>query len=383
MKRRRFQKGSLQLRRRGKTKKWVVLYYDDAGHRRYHTLGAGSMIKTAAEQLRGEFMRSVNGSGEPETGGLRPVLLREFVEQVYLPFQRGKWKRSTQGTSENRIRHHILSELGDTALKDFSLRSLQGFLERKANAGLSFSVVDHLRWDLSAILEMAVAEKVIAVNPATRLYTPKYAPRGRTRAMTPEEVYLALGAVGQRERLLLHMAIFAGFRPGEILALQRRHVSEDATVVKVEQRVYRGDIDRPKTDPSRREVAIPPRTAELLREWMRDAVGPGADAYVFAGERGKPVWKDTLMYDYIRPKLKPLGLDWVDFQVMRSTHASIGYRLKLDPKVTADQRGHGVGVAIEEYTKTSVKDRAIAARKLEQEVLGKPKIVRMPRRKAS
>jgi hypothetical protein len=68
---------------------------------------------------------------------------------------------------------------------------------------------------------------------------------------------------------------------------------------------------------------------------------------------------------------------------MRATHASIGHRLKLDPKVTADQRGHGVGVAIEEYTKTSVKDRAIAARKLEEEVLGKSKIVRMPRRKAS
>ena len=383
MKRRRFQKGSLQLRRRERGKKWVVLYYDDAGHRRYHTLGGGSMTKTAADQLRDEFMRSVNGSGEPETGGVRPVLLREFVDQVYLPFQRGKWKRSTQGTSENRIRHHIVTELGDTALKDFSLTGLQTFLEQKASAGLSFSVVDHLRWDLSAIFEMAMAEKVIMANPATRLYTPNYAPKGRTRAMTADEVNLAVSAMAQRERVLLHMAIFAGFRPGEMLALQRRHVSEDATVVKVEQRVYRGDIDRPKTDPSRREVAIPPRTAELLREWIGATVGPEPEAYLFASERGKPVWKDTLMYDYIRPKLRPLGMDWVDFQVMRSTHASIGHRLRLDPKVTADQRGHGVGVAIEEYTKTSVKDRAIAARKLEQEVLGKSKIVRMPRRKAS
>jgi hypothetical protein len=50
----------------------------------------------------------------------------------------------------------------------------------------------------------------------------------------------------------------------------------------------------------------------------------------------------------------------------------------------ADQRGHGVGVAIEEYTKTSLQDRAVAARKLEEAVLGKPKVVRMvPRRKAS
>ena len=87
--------------------------------------------------------------------------------------------------------------------------------------------------------------------------------------------------------------------------------------------------------------------------------------------------------DHIRPKLKRLGLEWVDFQVMRATHASIGHRLKLDRKVTADQRGHGVGVAIEEYTKTSVKDKAVAAKKLEEAVLGKEKIVRMPPRKAS
>jgi integrase len=201
--------------------------------------------------------------------------------------------------------------------------------------------------------------------------------------MTVEEVNVALGAVEFREQILLHMAVFAGFRPGEMLALERRHVSEDATVVRVEQRVYRGDIDDPKTDPSRREVAIPPRTAELLLEWMNTSVGPEPDAYVFAGEKGKPIWRDTLIYDHIRPKLKPHGLEWVDFQVMRATHASIGHRLKLDPKVTADQRGHGVGVAIEEYTKTSVKDRAVAAKKLEQEVLGKRKVVRMPRRKAS
>jgi hypothetical protein len=142
-------------------------------------------------------------------------------------------------------------------------------------------------------------------------------------------------------------------------------------------------IDDPKTDPSRREVAIPPKTAELLREWMEATVAPEPDAYVFAGEKRKPVWRDTLLYHHIRPKLRPHGLEWVDFQVMRATHASIGHRLKLDPKVTADQRGHGVGVAIEEYTKTPLTDRAVAAKKLEEAVLGKPKVIGMPRRKAS
>jgi integrase len=328
-------------------------------------------------------MRTINGCEDPEPGGLRPLLLSEFINQTYLPFQRGKWKKSTQGTSENRIQHHIVKGIGHHALEGFSLTVLQEFLDSKAGDRLSFSVVDHLRWDINAMFEMAVAEKVIGSNPATRLYTPKYAPRGITRAMSDEEVRVALESVGLREKLLLHLAIFSGFRPGEMLALQRKHVGEHASSVHVRQRVYRGVIDDPKTEPSKREVAIPPITAELLREWMESAVGPEPEAYVFAGEKRKPVWRDTLLYDHIRPKLTPHGLGWVDFQVMRATHASLGHRLGLDAKVSADQRGHGVGVAIEEYTKTSLKDRAAAAKRLEESVLGKKKVVRIDQSKAS
>jgi hypothetical protein len=42
----------------------------------------------------------------------------------------------------------------------------EAFLEEgKADEGLSFSMVDHMRWDLSAILEMAVAEKGDRIKP--------------------------------------------------------------------------------------------------------------------------------------------------------------------------------------------------------------------------
>lgn len=43
---------------------------------------------------------------------------------------------------------------------------------------------------------------------------------------------------------------------------------------------------------------------------------------IFAGESGKPVWRDTLLYDHIRAKLEPLGLGWVDFQGMSATNAA-------------------------------------------------------------
>jgi hypothetical protein len=140
------------------------------------------MTKTQAEKERDEFMRTINGCDEPGSRGPRPVLLGEFIEQQYLPFQRKKWKASTAGTSENRIQHHIVKGIGGNAMRDFSLTPLKAFLNGKADEGLSFSGVDHLRWDLSAIFEMAIAEKVVEVSPATRLYTPKNALKGQTRA---------------------------------------------------------------------------------------------------------------------------------------------------------------------------------------------------------
>jgi hypothetical protein len=52
---------------------------------------------------------------------------------------------------------------------------------------------------------------------------------------------------------------------------------------------------------------------------------------------------------------------------------------KVDPKVSADQRGHGIGVALDVYTKSSMKDRATAAKQLEDSVLTKA----IPARKRS
>ena len=99
----------------------MVLYYDEKSERRYHTLGwASDMNKGTADEKRQEFMREINGGGRT-TGTTRPPTVKEFLEQVYLPFYRAKWKESTAGTSENRLQHHIAKELGGEPLEDLTL----------------------------------------------------------------------------------------------------------------------------------------------------------------------------------------------------------------------------------------------------------------------
>jgi len=345
---------------------WVLLYRDGST-RKYATLGLHSkMNKSQAEAKRDELLNEVNArnAATPDPD----MTFGEFLEGIALPFLRSKWKRSTAGTTENRITHHLGLEFGKMRLSSLSLKELQSFLGGKAET-LSRSVVAHLRWDLRAIFKLALAEGYVERDPTGALFTPKQAETSQARVTTKEEVEPYIKALDQRERVIAHLALFAGMRPGEILALQRRHVSGDCRRVRIEQRIYRGDIDTPKTNSSARTVAIPPKTAMQLIGWM-DLVAEHPEAWVFASENPTtPMWRDNVWRRHMQPKLEAAGLGWASFQVLRRTHASLGHDAGIDPKVAADQRGHGIGVAIDVYTKAALSRRAEAAEQLENAVL--------------
>ena len=100
-----------------------------------------------------------------------------------------------------------------------------------------------------------------------------------------------------------------------------------------------------------------------------NCVDGGKEAWLFASENPeKPLWRDNVWRRSMEPKLKLVGLDWATFQVLRRTHASLGHEAGIDPKVAADQRGHGIGVALDVYTKAALAKRAEAAERLENSV---------------
>lgn len=361
VRRKRFQEGSLQVRSHGSRKMWAVLYRE-RGVRKYHTLGYFSeLTKTDAQVRQAEFMQGVNArvATAPEQG----MTFGSFLTHVALPFYRAKWKASTASTTENRITFHF-EEFGSTRLDEITMKRLQEFLKRKATS-LSKSMVAHLRWDLRLVFKLALSEGYVQRDPTAALYTPKEASVAITRAMSGEEVEQYIGALETRESVIAYLAIFVGMRPGEILGIQRQHVAADCRSVTIAQRVYRGAVDTPKTNSSRRVVAIPTKTAKLLKAWM-GMVGSSRNAWVFASENPlKPMWRDNVWYRYMKPRVKPLGLGWANFQALRRTHASLGHDAGIDPKTSADQRGHGIGVALDVYTKAALSKRAEAAEKLE------------------
>src|SRR4051812_42571219 len=114
VRRKRFQRGSLQSRKHGKHRVWVAFWYED-GERRCRTLGPCSqMSKSEAEAVLSAVLREIN-SGTSKT--TKPVYtFKQFVEDVYLPFCRRSWKESTAGTSEQTISSNLIPEFGKNLL---------------------------------------------------------------------------------------------------------------------------------------------------------------------------------------------------------------------------------------------------------------------------
>src|SRR5207237_6267920 len=100
--------------------------------------------------------------------------------------------------------------------------------------------------------------------------------------------------------------------PGEIFGLQWKHLSDDAADVR--QRVYRGDVDTPKTNNSRRKVALPDGVKSDIAEWRSICPSIEPDAWVFASETMQtPLTRDNIWRRSIQPYLNLVGLGWVNF----------------------------------------------------------------------
>ena len=196
------------------------------------------------------------------------------------------------------------------------------------------------------------------------------------RPLTEEEVNQYLEVFDLREKLVSRLAIFEGMRPGEITALQWKSVTGEA--IRVVQRVYRGSLGTPKNGKVR-EGAISEGTVRLLEEWGELAPDPSPDGFVFPSEKlTTPLSADDLWQRTMKPKLEKVGLGWATFQVLRKTNASLSKKAHVDPKVSADQRGHGLGVSMEVYTSSDLEQKRDALRALEAAVLRKPRPESLP-----
>jgi integrase len=76
------------------------------------------------------------------------------------------------------------------------------------------------------------------------------------RILAFDETARVLARLEEPNRLIIETCIATGARISEMFGLKWRHVNLNAGTIKIEQRVWRQDVDRPKSEDSKRLLGI-------------------------------------------------------------------------------------------------------------------------------
>jgi integrase len=365
MRRKRFQRGSLKAKKRRGKLRWYAQWREE-GIPRSKELGLCSEVtRIAAEAKLQEILKPINEGTERREK--TEQTFEEFIELVYFPVYEENWKDSTKDTETNRIRYHLVRNLSERPMRKIDRDELQKLLHATAKE-CGRSMVDHLRFRLRSIFDLAVSEGVADRNPATKLFTPKKCRPGREkRVMEFSHMATIAGLLDTREHVVFRLATWEGMRPGEILGLQLADFEGDSLWVR--RRLYRGRTGDPKNKRSARQVALTAGTKLLLEQWISQSFLSEADDWLFPSESGKPIARDNLWRRYMLPKLKPAGLEWATFQVMRRTFATRSKQVGVDAHTRSAQMGNTVDVNENEYAVATFEQKLAAVRRLETAVI--------------
>jgi integrase len=197
---------------------------------------------------------------------MRSGLVRTRSGDIYKP--------SAIRSYEAALRLHVVPELGSLRLADVQRRDVQRLADGLLATGRDPSTIRNALMPLRVIYRRALEDGDAASNPCAGLRLP--AARGRReRTASPEEAVTMLRVLPDHDRAVWALALYAGLRRGELMALQWSDVDLAQGVIRVERawdpksRI----LVEPKSRAGRRRVPIAAVLRDVLLEHKMRAKG--------------------------------------------------------------------------------------------------------------
>lgn len=378
------------IRKRGK-RSWAVvieLGRDPVTGKRRQSWRSIKGSKREAEALLVQLLH------QRDTGIDRPpgrISTGEYLENWLRDYARVNTAPKTYQCYEDVVRRHLIPGLGSIPLTRLRPQHIQAHYSRAlqggrldGQGGLSARTVLRQHQVLHVALRHAVKWQLLASNPADAVQPPR-PERHEIRALAVDEVRRLLKAADATAYgALVHLAVATGMRQGELLGLRWRDVDLEAGVLHVQQTCqwlpHRSFIFRqPKTQRSRRSVALSPESVRRLRRHRqrqleeRLLLGPAYEdsGLVFATPLGTPIDPSNLRRAW-SGIVRAAGLEHLRFHDLRHAHATLLLRQGVHPKVVSERLGHsGVGITLDTYSHVLPDLQAQAAAQLDALLAGR------------
>ena len=237
------------------------------------------------------------------------------------------------------LRNHLIPALGAIPLRRMRPQHAADLIGRLQGHGLASSTVNKVVRVASTILNAAVAEQRLQLNPFSHVKRPSETTR-ELRILTPGELSSMLSCIDEHYRCLVLSAAVLGLRFGELAGLHPSNLDiANRRVLVVEQLTKgpQGPVRGPlKTKASQRSVAVP---SQLIPELQRQLENRSSAEFVFTSKQGGPIRHSNFLRRHWAPAVASAGLGHVRFHDLR--HASAAWAISVGAPATLIQKRLG------------------------------------------
>ena len=352
------------------------------GKRRQHWHTVKGTKRDAEKKLT-ELLHSLNGGSYVKPNRLT---VAEYLEQWLDGYVATNTAPRTRERYEEIVRLHLIPSLGSLLLLALHPQHIQKYYatalesgRRDGKGGLSACTVHKHHRVLYEALKHGVRQGVLVRNVAEAVDPPR--PQSKEISMVgPGHVRLLLDAAKPTPYYVAFFtAVYTGLRRGELLGLRWCDIDLDLATLSVIQALQqlRGGqciFREPKSRRGRRQIALSPSLAILLREHRtkqendRKLLGkPLAPTdLVFSCLDGRPL-RPTSVTRAFRRIAESLDLQGVRLHDLRHAHATLMLQQGIHPKIVSERLGHSsVAITLDIYSHVLPGLQEAAARRFEE-----------------
>jgi len=326
--------------------------------------------KTEAEKRRTELLHQL------DTGTfIRPskTTFAEYLERWLKDYAKPNVSPRGYERYSGIIRKYLIPEIGHIPLTQLRPGDIQKHYTGIREKGLNPQTIKFHHAVIHKALQTAVKWGLLNRNPADGVDVPK---NGHTEMQTWDdfEVRQFLDAAkGSVYYALFHTALFTGMRRSELLGLkwadvevQQLHVCRSLHHLKDGSYIF----TQPKSDKSRRTIALSPSSVLVLAEHkerqqgVRTMLGEtvGKDDLVFSTPQGSPLRPNTITRAWTVLAAKA-GVKPIRLHDARHTHASLMLKQGVHPKIVQERLGHAtISMTLDIYSHVAPGLQEAAAR---------------------
>ncbi len=348
--------------------------YDIHGKQIMHTLTWKPEPHMTERQIKKELERQAVLFEEECASGLaaRPIKFEELMNSWFKECAELRLKPNTI-TGYHSMEPRIIKALGHIRMDKLTARDIQKFIislceckrhdtQDKNDGKLSTKTIKLYKSFISTVCTYAVKMNIIKENPCKNVTIPK--------VITPEKEFYS---IEETQRLFdlfekedksnfifvcfFTLAIYTGFRLGELLGLEWKDVNFDANVISVcrtclfNKNKGGNYTETPKTAQSVRSLKVPQEIIDILSEWkdLQDKQHEQAGNLWTETDRIFTKWNgETLRRsaprDYFVKFCERTGMRYVSNHSMRHLNASLLINAGIDVKTVQSCLGHSTPV---------------------------------------